>query len=217
MTATSSARLARMSRRVIRRFGDRQTITLRERCSLLNQITGAPLTALAAVGAHSAGAATLTLDATGLVGTLVKGAKLTIAATVYTVGAAVEAASGALTGVSISPVLAAPLADNGAVSVSQPYADYSYSVLRAAIVERELADGRTDTARSYRLAAVDQTREPKSGDVVVDGSVVAGTVVVSSLPPPPASAITAITRPITRAATRPIATFCPPLIPPSSS
>ncbi len=55
------------------------------------------------------------------------------------------------------------------------------------------------------------------GDVVVVGSVVAGTVVVSSLPPPPASAITAITRPITRAATRPIATFCPPLIPPSSS
>jgi hypothetical protein len=51
--------------------------------------------------------------------------------------------------------------------------------------------------------------------VVVD---VAGTVVVvvpSS--PPPASAMTAMTRPMTSAATRPIATFWPVLMPPSSS
>jgi hypothetical protein len=54
------------------------------------------------------------------------------------------------------------------------------------------------------------------GVVVVDD--VGGTVVVVvPSPSPPASAITAITRPITSAATRPIATFWPVLIPPSSS
>ena len=167
---TASARLARMSRRVIRRFGDGETITLRERCSLLNATTGAPTNTLAAVGAHAAGAATLTLDAAGLVGVLVAGAQLTIAAVVYTVGNEVQAASGALTGVEISPVLAGNLADNGVVTVSTPYADYTYTVLRASIVERELADGRADTARGYRLEAVDQTREPKPGDVVIDGN-----------------------------------------------
>lgn len=167
---TSSARLGRMVKRVIQRFGDAQTVTLRDRCSLLNATTGAPTNTLAAVGAHAAGAATLTLDATGLVGVLVEGAKLTIAATVYTVGAEVQAASGALTGVTISPVLAANLADDGVVTVSQPYADYVYSVLRSSIVEREVADGRTDTARGYRLVPVDHSREPKPGDVAIDGS-----------------------------------------------
>jgi uncharacterized metal-binding protein len=50
--------------------------------------------------------------------------------------------------------------------------------------------------------------------VLVAGPVVV-VVVLSS--PPPASAITAMTRPITSAATSPIATFCPVLMPPSSS
>ncbi len=48
---------------------------------------------------------------------------------------------------------------------------------------------------------------------VVEGTVV---VVVES-PPPPARAITAITRPMTSAATRPMATFWPVLMPPESS
>jgi hypothetical protein len=56
---------------------------------------------------------------------------------------------------------------------------------------------------------------------VVVGSVVVVVVVlvvdVSSFPLPPASAMTAINRPITSATTRPIANFWPLLIPPRSS
>jgi hypothetical protein len=60
------------------------------------------------------------------------------------------------------------------------------------------------------------------GAVVVVGVVVGAVVVVEedvvpSSPPPPASAMTAMSRPMTSAATRPIATFWPVVIPPSSS
>ncbi|KAA0265962.1 MAG: hypothetical protein EDQ89_12810 [Acidobacteria bacterium] len=53
--------------------------------------------------------------------------------------------------------------------------------------------------------------------LVVVGSVVVGAVVVLAPSPPPARAITAITSPITSAATSPIATFWPALLPPPSS
>ena len=81
-------------------------------------------TALQLVGAHTAGATTVNLDAVdaGVTGTLVPGDVLTIAHTAgtkrYAVTNTVTASGNAFTGVTITPALAADESDNKAVTAS---------------------------------------------------------------------------------------------------
>lgn len=114
--------------RLVRRFGGGATATISRPNSLVNRLTGQAYAALAVDGTTSAGAGTITLDAVNLKGVMRKGTTYTIAgdATVYTTSADVTAASGALTGVTFTPVLAAEASDDAVVTITQNGGSYSY-------------------------------------------------------------------------------------------
>lgn len=164
------ARLRRMVHGRIRRFGGGLRITLRERSTLKLSTTGAVAATLDLVGDHAAGAAALTLGKTGLIGALPEGAKLTLAATEYTVTARVEAVDGELVAVAIDPVLAAPATDGDDVTVTQPYGDFAYSAMQSRVSYRDAMKGMPDDAKVYDLSAVGQARAPRHGDILLHGS-----------------------------------------------
>src|SRR5687768_12159103 len=115
---------SRMQGRVIKHFGDRGTVTLRRRHTLLDRATGAGLASLLVNGNQSSGAAVINLRAAKLEGKIVHGVQFTIAghAQTYTVGAgSVEAASSALAAVPISPVLAQNILDGAVVTITRAY------------------------------------------------------------------------------------------------
>ena len=113
-------RMRGMIHRNIRRFGDAATCTLTRYSTLRNGNTGVQLTAVSVNGTVAAGGSSITFDSPGLEGTLVASSTFTIAgnATVYTVTTDVEAASGALTSVAFSPVLAAEATDDLVATLS---------------------------------------------------------------------------------------------------
>ncbi len=170
MTTTAAAYAAMMSRN-IRHFGDRGTVTIRRPHTLKSQRKGEPIggTLLLVNGAFAAGAASISLRATQLEGRLVTGCKFTIAgnATVYTTTGQTDAASGVLTAVGITPVLAANAADGTVVTFTQPYADYTFCRMRGD--ERSaVSDGLERTGRILHLEAQDATTIPEQGDFVIE-------------------------------------------------
>lgn len=183
-----SASLQSMVHRQIRRFGDGLQITLRERSTLRNRGTGTPTNALLLVGSALAGATAIVADATGLTGSLPAGAKITIGATQYTLAAAAQAVvtTGQLA-MTLTTGLAGNLSDDTAVTVSQPYADTTYTAMRSRVDQRDMQDGVPDTARSYRLSAHGQTRKPKKADVLVDTAGTATETVAEVRESPPGS------------------------------
>lgn len=167
MTVAQRQRL--MQHRVIGHFGDRQTVTLRRRHTLMDHATGAILAALLVNGGQSSGAAVINLRAAKLQGRIVKGVQFQIAgdATVYTVGGPVEASSNALAAVQISPVLAQNAADGAVVTITRAYGDHAFPRLRGELIEED-ADG-AQLARSLviYLSAEGAAITPTNGDVVV--------------------------------------------------
>lgn len=147
------------------------TLTLRRDSTLIHGANSTPISALTTVGAAVAGAATLSLAATKLRGRLVEGATFTIAGdlTVYTVGADVDAVSGALTAVPISPVLAGNVAGGTAVTITQSHADQAYQAFQGEH-DRETASSTMDgSVRRLELAVPAGGRAPKEKDRIVGG------------------------------------------------
>lgn len=161
-----------MQERVIRRFGDNGTTTIRRRHTLKSQRRGTPAVSgvlLLVNGAHLAGVSSISLRADLLDGNFPKGCRFTIAgnATEYTASAAGDASGGAIT-IAFTPVLAANAADGAAVSISVPYADYTFALHRGGTREDELDSGERQTSRVLHLVYRSDFT-PRSGDYVVEG------------------------------------------------
>lgn len=169
----------------VRFFGGDRAVTLRRRHSLKLQSTGDPVSTLRLASPALAGASSLALKGSSggsLRGTLIAGAQFTIAgdATVYTVGADVEASNlGALAGVSISPVLAAGASADAVVTITTPYADRTLWALRGEEEAQPDERGRKSVGIAYHLVGDDLT-PPEFGDLIVDGS---ETYVITSVRP----------------------------------
>lgn len=115
-----SARMKASSHRLTNHFGGGSMLTLYRSHDLRNANTGDQITTVAVKGTTAIGATSIDLDSAGLEGTLVASMTFTIAgdATVYTVSASVEAASGELKSVAFSPPLEAEAADDAVVTLS---------------------------------------------------------------------------------------------------
>lgn len=162
-----------MQERVIRRFGDNGTTTIRRRHTLKSQRKGTPAVSgvlLLVNGAHLAGVSSISLRADLLDGNFPKGCRFTIAgnATEYTASAAADASGGAIT-VAFAPVLAANAADGAAVTISVPYADYSLARHRGGSGVDELDSGEKQSGSVLHLAYRSDFT-PAPGDYVVEGS-----------------------------------------------
>jgi len=166
---TFAAGARAVSTAAIRYFGGDRTVTLRRRSRLVNQVSGEGVTALLADGVQALAAVTLALKATGLRGRLVAGSSLTVAghAAPYTVQADAEATTAGKLTVSISPALAAEVADGGTVTLAAGYADRTLYAFRGEQLLEETADGRRTDRRAYHLVGDDLTA-PAEGDLVVD-------------------------------------------------
>jgi hypothetical protein len=171
---STALRMRGMIHRNVRHFGDGATCTLTRRSNLRNGNDGQQLTTLSVNGTVAAGGAAITLDSPGLEGTLVASSTFTIAgdATVYTVTADVEAASGALTSVAFSPVLDAEATDDAVVT---PSIGATYAPSCAVLAPRDWdVDGSLvhQDSRIVWLSAEDLTITPRDSDeLTVDGEV----------------------------------------------
>jgi hypothetical protein len=159
-----------MQERVIRFFGDGGTVVVRRRHTLKSQRQGKPTNQLVVNGGFSAGAAAISLRADLLQGKLWKGCKVTIAGTEYTVGVDVEAAGGALAGVSISPVLAGNVSDGTAATVTGTFVDYTFVASRGSIDVDNLDTGERQKRSVLHLVATGGASTPEPGDEIVDGA-----------------------------------------------
>ena len=158
-------RTRRMVSRVVRHLGERQTVTLRRRHSLVDGSDGPPAT-LSLVGAHPAGATAVTLDASQLDGTLPPGLRLTIGGVLYTVAGETRAKSNALADVPLAAALAADAADNAVVTV-EAYRDFTFHAQASRRGER-FGDG-TDRAgaEALLLAADHAPAVPRADDLLI--------------------------------------------------
>jgi hypothetical protein len=154
-----------------RHVGDGLSVTLRRRSTLRHKVTNAPITALVLAAAASGGASVVDLTATSLLGELVAGSQVTIAAVVYTTTNSVKANDAEqLIGVAITPVLAAPASQGAAASVTRSYSEQLYTAMRSELVTEGLDGWVEGASLSYRLSAGDAVRAPEKGDLVYDGS-----------------------------------------------
>lgn len=147
-------------------FGSGGTVTLRRRHSLIS--AGKILDPVTLDGVHADGATSLTLKATRLSGTLLPLIRLTIAGQVVEVGNEVRAATNKLTGVTITPGLAAERADGTAVAI-EGHRDFTFRRMRgrqaAELSEEGTATGRQTVLLSTRGALT----EPRSDDQLILG------------------------------------------------
>ena len=165
-------RMKASTHRLVSHFGGGSTVTLRRPHNLRNGNNGAPLTAVSVNGTTALGATSIDLDSAGLEGTLVSATTFTIAgdATVYTVSADVEAATGELTGVSFTPALVQEAADDAAVTLASG-ASHSAAAVVLAPRETDTVDGMVhEDNRILWISAHDLTVEPRDTDEIeVDG------------------------------------------------
>lgn len=169
MTFAAGARA--VSTAAIRYFGGDRTVTLRRRSSLVNQVTGEGVTALAADGVQALGESALAFKASGLRGRIVAGSVLTVSGHVapYVVQADAEATTAGKLAVVVSPGLSAQVPDGGTVTLSAGYADRTVYAFRGEQLLEDTAAGRVTDRRAYHLVGDDLTA-PADGDLVVDGS-----------------------------------------------
>jgi len=165
-----SERFRDSASRLVRHFGGGGTAALRRSHTLRNSQTGTAIAALAVAGARLAGAATITLDATKLVGKIPAGLRFTIAgdATVYETTAAVEASGGALANVPITPVLAADAADDAAVTIVRPYGEWTFFRSRGTSRGEDDLEGAGTQRRRMHLDATGAEVTPEQGDLLVE-------------------------------------------------
>lgn len=150
-----------MARRV-RTDGGNARVTLRRSHGL--RATGSGLS-LAVSGAHSSGASSLSMTASGLRGDVPAGVVLTVGATDYEVQAAALVEAGVLS-VSIDPVLAGALSGGEAVTLSQTYGDAGYYVARDSLRLDQFEEYARANERVLRLAADGAVRAPRIGDLL---------------------------------------------------
>lgn len=155
----------------IRSAGDRMTVTLRRRHSLLDPVAGKPPATLLLNGAHAQDAVAVNLKTAGkLAGRLVAGLRLTIGGEQYEVGGQIVATGNALASVPIAPGLGAAAADGDAVLV-EAFRDYTFTACSAALLE-QLVDGSVRGGQQdLLLAAEDAPTTPQSDDVLLLGGI----------------------------------------------
>lgn len=157
---------------VIRAIG--QMVTLRKTTSVfdptsgVNAVNPASTSALMVMGAASAGATTINLDAAAVTGRLIAGDSFTIAgdATVYSLDAAVNANANAFAGVTFTPALALAAADNAAVTVSFT-ADHPVKAAVRAYKPEEIVGLVQQGDRQVRIAANDLDLTPARLDKLI--------------------------------------------------
>ncbi len=159
---------------VIRAIG--QMVTLRKTTSAfdptsgVNAVNPASTSALRVMGAASAGATTINLDAAAVTGRLKAGDTFTIVgdATVYTLDGAVNANGNAFAGVTFTPALALAAADDAAVTLSFA-ADHPVKAAVRAYKPQEIIGLVAQGDRQVRIAAKDITVTPERHDRLVIG------------------------------------------------
>lgn len=168
----------------IRAAGERATVTLRRRHSLLDPVEGEPPTTLLLNGAHAQGATAVNLRPAGkLAGRLVPGLRLTIGGTQYEVDGEAEARANLLAAVPLAAPLEDAAADGAAVTV-EAYRDFTFSALYSSRADR-LADGTMVRAgdQSLLLAAEGAETTPRSDDVLLVDELPGEVVEVEPLQP----------------------------------
>ena len=171
MPTAITSRHRAMSQRLWARFSDSRTITVRKLSNLVNPGVAPPVSGVLVRGAALAGAATISLDATTLRGTLAWGAKFTITGVTgtYTTTGAKAAASNILSSVPITPVLAGNAADNAPVTITQEYGEFTFRALRTRL-EDEDDDAITKDWQKYHLLVHADGVEPAVNDLLYDGA-----------------------------------------------
>lgn len=129
---SAAARATARDARIVRRFGDGLTYSLRRKNSLAKALTVA--------AAALAGASSISFTASGGLrkndGRVVKGATFTLAgvAGVYTVAADATVTVNPLV-LSFTPVLAGPVAQGAALTWTQPYAEHAFKAMNGSSQE----------------------------------------------------------------------------------
>ena len=162
-----------MARRIQNRIGDDFTITLRKPNSLQTQ-TALPDSdgpALLSRGAFLAGVSTVNIDSTGLRGRMSWGTTFTYSGhgTTYTTTNTQDAASGILTGVTITPVLASGVSNNEAITITQNYGAHTFDAVRTKFQEQDGKGFLERNLKKVHLMIHPDDVEPEVGDQIDDG------------------------------------------------
>lgn len=162
-----------LARRVYGRLGDGYTVTLRKPNTLMTH-TALPDSdgpALLSSGAFLTGVSTVNIDSSGLRGRMSWGTTFTYSGhgTAYTTTNTIEAASGVLTGVKITPVLASNVANNEAVTITQNYGTHTFNAVRTKFQEQDDKDFVERNMKKVHLLVHADGIEPRVGDQIDDG------------------------------------------------
>ncbi|MBT8463019.1 MAG: hypothetical protein KJO44_10910 [Gemmatimonadetes bacterium] len=160
-------------------------MTIRRKSTLSNPDTGAA-PVLRVVGITALGATAITLDDTGLKGTMAKGAAFTLPAdaTVYTTTAAVTADADALTDIPIN-ALTAEAANNALATVTQSYGEVTYKATRSNFRADEFSGDIKLGDFKLEVVTSEELEDLKDGAVIFDGDTLA---VVDVMPHSPGNA-----------------------------
>lgn len=166
-----TARYRHSAHRIVRHFGGAKQCVFRRPHSLKSTSTGGPPT-LQVRGAVLAGASTIDLDAAGLVGTLPKGCKFTIAAVAgtFTTTAPIEASGGILNDVPFTPVVpSGGAANDAAVTLTQEYGELTYFYTRDEFSADRGVTFLERNERRINLSAIGAGGVPALGDILYSG------------------------------------------------